>query len=765
MRSWMSGIALGIMCTGLLPRLPQSWVCIPFCLLSGLLWLRPGIGSRVISGLLLGCVIAMLHGNAMLQRRLSSDCVGQAVRVTGEVASLPRKSIMADGTPRQRFEFRITQLLPASCAGPQRVLLSYYGDKPLVPGEHWRFLSRLKKPWGLANPGSHNLQAWFAQTGIDALGSVSRAQAQRISTPARFSASHHRLRQRISTRIATLPYDREVRAVLQALTVADKSAIDAALWRLFQQFGINHLLVISGLHIGLIAGLGYLAGGLLLRLAASSMVYSRFLPGLCAGSLASGYAALAGFSLSTQRALFMLGVFIVADMAGRRCSPAGKLLMAAVIILTLNPMAALGSGFWLSFVAVAGLLWLAQWQRDGGGAQSIASTHLFMMLLMLPLGAWWFGGASLVSAPANLLLIPLVGMLIVPAALLATCCFLLGSSFEHLLWWVAAWPIQKLLPLAGTVDNMADGGLYWQLQGSLPELLLALLAVALWVVRSSLLLRILAIVLGLPLLVPDALPEQLPPGHTRVTVLDVGQGTAVLVEAGSRALLYDTGGGDPAGSNMATAVIVPFLRSRGIQQLDTFVVSHPDRDHAAGTTVILRAFDVQRRRYGGDLHSMTAGVTCVAGEAWSWPGGVSFQFLSPALEQGLASNDASCVLLIDTGWHRLLLPGDIEAARERELARYWGASLRSSWLLAAHHGSKTSSSLTFLKKVDPEMAVISHGYANRFGHPHALVRQRLRDTTAEIFSTANSGALEFDFSAGEPARVRTYRSQLDPYWM
>ena len=193
--------------------------CILLCLLSGVFWLRAEVGCKVISGLLLGCVIATLHGNAMLQRRLITDCVGQAVSLSGEVASLPRQSSMADGTPRQRFELRVTQLLPKSCAGPQRILLSYYGDETLVPGEHWQFLSRLKKPWGLANPGSHNLQAWFAQTGIDAVGSVSRAQAQRIAAPAQFSAAHHRLRQRISARIAALPYDREVRAVLQALTV------------------------------------------------------------------------------------------------------------------------------------------------------------------------------------------------------------------------------------------------------------------------------------------------------------------------------------------------------------------------------------------------------------------------------------------------------------------------------------------------------------------------------------------------------------------
>ncbi|MDH3993934.1 MAG: DNA internalization-related competence protein ComEC/Rec2, partial [Gammaproteobacteria bacterium] len=131
----------------------------------------------------------------------------------------------------------------------------------------------------------------------------------------------------------------------------------------------------------------------------------------------------------------------------------------------------------------------------------------------------------------------------------------------------------------------------------------------------------------------------------------------------------------------------------------------------------------------------------------------------------LGSNDRSCVLQIQVDSYRLLLLGDIERARERELVRYWGRNLRQDWLLVAHHGSATSSTHTLLKVMRPAMAVVSSGYANRFGHPHPDVLQRLRHVGARVLSTAESGALEFEFAPGEAPRVNRYRLQNRRFWM
>ncbi len=155
---------------------------------------------------------------------------------------------------------------------------------------------------------------------------------------------------------------------------------------------------------------------------------------------------------------------------------------------------------------------------------------------------------------------------------------------------------------------------------------------------------------------------------------------------------------------------------------------------------------------------------CDAGESWVWNDIVRFRFLSPAADARLSRNDGSCVLQVTFGESSLLLTGDIEREQESELTRYWGESLRSSWLLVAHHGSNTSSYRTMLKYVQPEAVVISSGYANQFGHPHPDAMERLSATGAVVYRTASQGALEFEFpQLGEP-QVNAYREQYRKYW-
>ena len=576
----------------------------------------------------------------------------------------------------------------------------------------------------------------------------------------------NRLRNAISQRIAAQPLGSEAKAVLAAITVADKSGIDATLWSLFQLYGINHLLVISGLHIGLVGGGGFLLGALLQRLLLLGGLSLSGLPALLALACAGAYAALAGFSISTQRALGMLACFLLAGLLGRRSSAANSLLLAAATVLLVNPLALLGSGFWLSFAAVAALLWLGHWQRALPTWRRLLTTHAFMSLVMLPLGGWWFGGASLVAPLANLLMIPLVGMLVVPLALAAVAAMYLLPALEPTLWALAAWPLEQLLPSAQYLAVGEHRWLYRQLAPTLPAVLLAALGAALLVLPVALRVRALALLLMLPLLVPARWAGDTPRDLVRLTVLDVGQGTAVVLRSGRRALVYDTGGGDPAGVNMAVSVLLPYLRHEGVSELDTFIVSHPDNDHSAGARTVLAAMAVRRVFFGGEMQ-LPGGRPCVAGQAWEWPGGLRFRFLSPALERhtGLASNDASCVLQIATPDHRLLLAGDIEGARERELVRYWGTALAGDWLLLPHHGSNTSSTYALLKHVRPGIIANSSGYANRFGHPHGQVMERLGQSGAQFYDTASGGALQFELRPGAPVVVSRYRDSIRRFWM
>ncbi|HEY7776150.1 MAG TPA: ComEC/Rec2 family competence protein, partial [Kineobactrum sp.] len=258
---------------------------------------------RCAGAVLLGMGMASWHGQQLLDRRLPEACERIPLTVSGRIHNLPRVTALADGRVSQRFEFQVDTLISPQCAGPRRLLLSYPGEHALVPGERWQFEVLLRRPWGLVNPGSQNLQAWYAQTGIDAVGSVrTSAPAQRL--PGANGRYNHRYRQLLSRQIVQALGEGAASGILRAITVADRSGLDHGLWTLFQHFGVSHLLVISGLHVGLVAGCGFDLGSAASRLL-SLAGYNRIgglLPAVIALLGATAYTALAGFSLATTRA-------------------------------------------------------------------------------------------------------------------------------------------------------------------------------------------------------------------------------------------------------------------------------------------------------------------------------------------------------------------------------------------------------------------------------------------------------------------------------
>ncbi len=197
MQSWMIGAVSGIVFAGIWPDLPPWPMCL---LLAGLAWGATlcwrSAFARLVCGLACGCALGIAYGTVLLQHRLGADCVGVPLTVTGRVSSLPSDRQVPGGERRQRFEFRVTALAPTRCAGPSKLMLSYYGKRRIHPGETWQFEVKLRKPWGLANPGSFNMQVWFAQEAIDAVGSVREsALTKLVSSAGGVYAIHHRLRQ------------------------------------------------------------------------------------------------------------------------------------------------------------------------------------------------------------------------------------------------------------------------------------------------------------------------------------------------------------------------------------------------------------------------------------------------------------------------------------------------------------------------------------------------------------------------------------------
>ncbi len=767
MRPALGGFVAGVIAVGQAPALPALWLCLLPAVAGALILLLRRARWRMLGACLAGAGLAAAYGQMLLERRLSDACERVPMLVSGTVASLPRVTPLPDGRRRQRFEFVSDPLPLARCRGPRRLLLTFAGDVGLVPGERWQFEVLLRRPWGLANPGSFNMQSWYAQTGIDAVGSVrSAAPARRMADPVPLFA-HQRYRQRLSGQILGALGEGPASGILRAVVVADRSGLDHAIWSLFRQYGISHLLVISGLHVGMVAASGYALGGMAARTLAlvTGGRGAAFAGPLCALLLATVYTGLAGFSLATTRAWLMLCCFLLAILCGRPGLSWSNLLLAAATLLALNPLAALGAGFWLSFGSVACLLWLALWRPQTGLLERWLGTHAYMCLAMLPLSGWWFGGASQVAALANAALVPLLGLVVVPLALLGVALAAMGSDLATALWGLAGWPLQQLLPLGVALAERHPDWLYRSFTPTFPAIGLALVALALAVMPLGRYVKLLLLpALLLPLLTPLQGHRGVAADAVQVIAIDVGQGTAVLVYDRSRALLYDTGGGVPGGPDLADEVILPLLRSRGISRLDTLVVSHADHDHSGGLETLRRRLPVDTLLVGADLATEPTVQPCRAGMAWRWPGGTRFQILAPAPGEQLGSNDSSCVLRIDAHGHSLLLPGDIGADRERELVRYWREGLASDLALAPHHGSNTSSSSAWLRQVQPERVIYTHARANPYGHPAAAVRERHVQQGIATHSTALDGALEWTLRPAHPPHLVTERNRFPRYW-
>ncbi|MEQ1529805.1 MAG: DNA internalization-related competence protein ComEC/Rec2, partial [Methylococcales bacterium] len=251
-------------------------------------------------------------------------------------------------------------------------------------------------------------------------------------------------------------------------------------------------------------------------------------------------------------------------------------------------------------------------------------------------------------------------------------------------------------------------------------------------------------------------------GAVKMTLLDVGQGLAAVVQTATHFLVFDTGAKFSNDSDMGRSVLLPFLWAQGLQSLDALIVSHGDNDHIGGAQSLLA--ELPATQLLTSVPQQLAGYAptpCRAGQSWQWDQ-VTFSILSP--DQELSSdNDNSCVLKIQSAYGSALLPADIEVDAEARLVQRYGSALSAAILVAPHHGSKTSSSWSFLQTVKPDYVLIPAGYQNQFGHPHPEVLQRYRQLNSQWLSSAEHGAIEVKLEPGH-IDVQCLRASAARYW-
>lgn len=755
--------ALGVSFTHTRPLLPEPilWflpalvLCLPI-----LRWRRWPAQLLLLLGVFgLGFCWAAWRAELRLADELGSVWEGRDVGVVGVVASLPQA--FERGV---RFEFVVERRLDPQAVVPDRLQLAWYDDgetsHPILPGERWQFVVRLKRPHGAANPGGFDYELWLLERGIRATGYVRPQPAQRLDDfvfgpRIMFERWRATIRQRFDSALPQA--DHPWRGILGALAVGDQNAIDNSLWQVFTRTGTTHLMAISGLHVTLVAGFcAWLVAVLWRRLPGLALHWPAQKAGILAAALAAlGYTALAGFGVPAQRTLYMLLVAVAAMLSGRVVGPARVLALALFVVILIDPWAVLAAGFWLSFGVVGALLyataaqlgqtadWRERW-RSWVGAQWTAT------LASLPILLFVFGQFPLLSPLANLVAIPVISFLVTPLALLGAVLpwgfplHLAHAALDPLLrflGWCAEWPL-------------------WQVPAPHPgAVLLAVLGVAVSLLPRAMPGRWLGLPLLLPLLFWPA--PTVSEGEAVVDLLDVGQGLAVLVRTRHHSLVYDAG---PRYNEMADAgqrVLLPHLRRQGVVALDRLVISHGDDDHAGGFASLREALPI------GDVISPEAafGQRCSAGQAWRWDG-VDFAVLHPEVDDYARTrrrNALSCVLAISVGEQRLLLTGDIGADEEAAILERLGNALRSSVLLAPHHGASKTSHENFVAAVGARDVLFSVGYRNRFGHPRADVLARYAATGANLWRTDRDGALRLQLTP-DGQQILAWRRQHRRYW-
>jgi competence protein ComEC len=699
------------------------------------------------------------------------------ISVVGVVDDLPQPADRGI-----RFAFAVEKIATPDAVVPSRLSLAWYngwprdGETASVPemhaGERWALTVRLKRPHGTVNPHGFDVEAWLLQNALRATGYVRADEGSRRvdAFAGRVPDYVARARESIRTNILRALEGRPYAGVIAALAIGDERAIPEEQWRLFNRTGVGHLISISGLHITFFAAL---IGGLVYALWRMSHALTLRLPARKAAAVAGVIAAfvyvlLAGFEVPAQRTLYMLTVAAVGLWLGRPGTASTVWLWALAVVLAWDPWATLTPGFWLSFGAVGLLLYIAvgrigeapRW-RDALRAQAAITLGLIPLMLVL------FQQISVVAPLANAVAIPVVTFIVVPLTLASIVVpWDLLLILAHQTFAAVALLLQYLSAMPAAV---------WQQHAPGLAAVVAGIVGVLWLLAPR---GIPGRSLGFAWLAPLFVVVPIAPamGAFQVTVLDVGQGLSVLVQTHAHSLLYDTGPRYTPSADAGNRIVAPMLRASGIARLDGLIVSHQDSDHSGGALSLLQTVPVdwvasslttdhaivRKRADAGE-----AAWPCLAGQRWSWDG-VDFAMLHPVeasyANPKVKTNDLSCVLKVSNATGSALLTGDIEARTEMELVHREPLRLRSDLLVVPHHGSKTSSTPSFIASVRPEVAAFTPGYLNRFNHPRPEIVERYRAAGALNYRTDYDGALTFTFAQGSSHVPRRERVEDARYW-
>ncbi len=700
--------------------------------------------------------------------------------------------------------------------GKIRVTITGKEFPVLLKGDKVTFASRIRSIRNFNNPGGFNYERYMAfkkifGTAYVRAGRLIILEKNQAMTPFRAIS---RYRNDMSSMIDTT-LSGDPKKILNALITGKRSQIDRSLAEQFNRAGLGHLLAISGLHIGIVASVSFLFFiGLLSRFefflwhawtkkgAAMLSVFPVLLYGL-----------LAGMSPSTQRAVIMVSVFLMTFLFEKEQDSINSLAVAALVILIVTPHALFSISFQLSFIAVFFIIYglpkqgTAPLSKESGwiDIKNKISQFLIVSLLAiigtLPLVMHYFNQISLVGFFSNLIGIPIIGFIVVPIGIASAFLYPFSHFLSSLGIMISGGALKLVLMVIYTISSLP----FAAVKTITPNLFeISCFYILLWSILTLIKTPVIKkmetsffstrkvswtlAILCTTALFGDAGYHLYQRGWHKnldVTILDVGQGNAALLELPKGHTMLIDGGGFSNNSifDIGERVVAPFLWRKKITTIDTLVLSHPNTDHLNGLTYIARHFHVKRVWSNSETvttESYKKFIKVIREKNISLPqfetitrkqviSGVTFEILYPPedflhkqkMGRRNNTNNNSLVLKVTFGKTSFIFPGDIMAEGERALVRTSPKTLKSTALLAPHHGSRTSNTSLFLNEINPEVVVVSCGWKNRFHMPHSVVLDRYRNLDITVYRTDHHGAVSLT-SDGQTLKVgRTIGSGAD----
>ncbi len=786
-------------CQGLVLPL---FICITLCLFA-ILFLshRLRLGLLIITFFFTGILVDL--GRHHSSRLLPWAVNRQKVTIEGTVLEPARIS-----NKNARLKVRAHMLF----VGGRRVrinddiLVTVYNNIPHIrPGEKVRFPARLRPFKNFNNPGGYDYESAMKLKGFTCAASVSDGRRIVPMGPGLLPFPGALL-ERIQRPVRDLfsgKLNPEDEALFRALILGERQGVSRQLREPFNRTGLGHVLAVSGLHIGLVAWISFLFFKVILSRSYKLTLKTDInkLTALLTCIPVIGYTCLAGFQVSSQRAMITVLAFLWSLILRREKEVWSTLALAGLIILAVDPHALFSISFQLSFSAVVGILWLTPSmlkiipsshetpQRKNTIFKKVSlyfigliAVSLSATVFLLPIISFYFHRVSLVTIPANLTVVPILGLWIIPNGLLSAVTLPFSAQAASLFLHLGAWGLHAIMEVIRFWSDFSWASA-WVVTPNLFEMLMFYtLIFFIFFFKRLPWARVGLAVLTVFILV-DA-------GYwihrvhfnrdLKVTFLDVGQANAALVEfPGGQKMIIDGGGFPRDQFDVGQMVVAPFMWHSKIKKIDYLVLSHPQSDHMNGLRFIAREFHSKEFWYNGDQVKTASfkelmaiieskniktllPVDLVQGREIN---GAKIDYLYPLpngktsnlFDNGKRLNNNSLVLKISFAGKSFLFPGDLEREGEALLVSSKQNALTSDVLLSPHHGSRSSSTREFLRMIKPGICVISSGEGNFFGFPHEQTLESLREIGCRAIRIDQSGAVQCTVSPDQRFEVRTFQ--------